>query len=848
MENIFIFQKGTLIFINIFLLLQVFNFINNSPFSPSMRNIINEIIYNNIYLYENDKENNSTKTNELEILYKDVIEGIENFINDNIYQNENGTFFNETSCYNIFKNIDNETNQKNIKFMIEYSNLQLLTDVSHEIECKRNNLTYFFISYKYKSFSSIPIEKEKILNFLNYNIIFTSGLCLVRECKNIVLDNFNTADKNDFGYKLKDNSKLYNLLNDTIDLKTFTLYKDNTNDEKDENNRYSETNPIFLTILIVFILIFLIRIFFSIYYNIKLISINKKKLELEEKDKKSNIESKDSDSEEFFLTKIYQEESNKFEENFSSEEKYMHFIDFISIIKNLLALGETKNYMYNNENLEIPCGFQSIALFFFALVNTFYNYVYYPSTDYFNSKIFFKYHMSLLKFAQYSSYFYLSLNGFIYSFKFMNYYKNHIHDKTDKIIKYILLYFLTFIPKLIMFIITSFVFHSYSINILNSLTNYLYQNEFKQRLKPRKCLKEMYLYIFFFNSYLKDDKMEGFIHCYNYMYSFVNEFYAIIFVIILFFICLKVRSKKIDVIVIILIILNLICNFIFFHFRSQFKVNETHYDFTAFLGEKLSIKYFHIYLNIFFYGAIAGIIYFYKMDVISTNRITRSSYSRNNPSDGYFPFSFLDNICNFNLSKFKRLILIIINFSILVLLCSVFPIENRIHKDDTFFVLNYFLSFIHIYENHIATVIFIIIVLLFATMDRDSAVKNIFNSWPFIFINRIGYFFYSICETTILIFFVITNYQTYLNLSDLLFLNSGQFICGIIISTIFVVLIEIPLRYYCKKLRKLFEEKKNDNNNDSSKKESIEDEKMKLELRTFSNQSESDNNNILNDS
>ena len=129
MENIFIFQKGTLIFINIFLLLKVFNFINNSPFSPSMRNIINEIIYNNIYLYENDKENNITKINELEILYKDVIEGIENFINDNIYQNENGTFFNETSCYNIFKNIDNETNQKNIKFMIEYSNLQLLTDI-----------------------------------------------------------------------------------------------------------------------------------------------------------------------------------------------------------------------------------------------------------------------------------------------------------------------------------------------------------------------------------------------------------------------------------------------------------------------------------------------------------------------------------------------------------------------------------------------------------------------------------------------------------------------------------------------------------------------------------------------
>ena len=52
--------------------------------------------------------------------------------------------------------------------------------------------------------------------------------------------------------------------------------------------------------------------------------------------------------------------------------------------------------MYNNENLEIPYGFQGIALFFFALVNTFFNYAYYPSADYFDSKIFFKYSMSLL--------------------------------------------------------------------------------------------------------------------------------------------------------------------------------------------------------------------------------------------------------------------------------------------------------------------------------------------------------------------------------------------------------------------------------------------------------------------
>ena len=238
------------------------------------------------------------------------------------------------------------------------------------------------------------------------------------------------------------------------------------------------------------------------------------------------------------------------------------------------------------------------------------------------------------------------------------------------------------------------------------------------------------------------------------------------------------------------------------------------------------------------------------MDIISSDRVTRSTYAKNS-SEVYFPFSFLDNISNYisNLSKFKRLFLIIINISLLLLLCSVFPIENKIHQDEPYFLLDYFLSIIYIYENHIATIIFMIIVLLFSSMDTDSAVKSIFNSWPFIFISRIGYFFYSICETTILIFFIITNYQTYLNLSDLLFLNSGQFICGIFISTIFVILIEMPSKYYCKKLRKYIEDSKNPDINYSLKKEHlIKEEKMNLELRSMSNISNlsisNDNDNI----
>ena len=142
-----------------------------------------------------------------------------------------------------------------------------------------------------------------------------------------------------------------------------------------------------------------------------------------------------------------------------------------------------------------------------------------------------------------------------------------------------------------------------------------------------------------------------------------------------------------------------------------------------------------------------------------------------------------------------------------------------------------------------------ILILLFCTLNSNSAGKQFFKSWPFILISRIGYFFYSIVETTVLIFFIVTNYQTYLNMTDLLFLNFGQFICGILISTIFVIIIEIPMRYFMKKFRKYIENKiiNGDNNTIITNKKQKE-EKLKLELKSLEgeNNHKNDDNNINN--
>ena len=831
MENIF--KNKLLLLINVLILIYIINITNCFQFSPNMINLINE------YININDNEtDNDTNAKDLEILYGNITNGIVKFINENIIGNISDNFT-KTECYLNLKNISDNETQTKIKSMIQYSNFQISRDISHEIECKTNNLNYTLISYRLKNTSNIPEKNKALLKFLNYRIYFSIGLCLTNECLKILEDNFDIDNKTN-ELLLKNGSKFYNYINNKVNVEHFTLFKNKDNTKK------SEKKIGFIAIFITLLLIILIRIFISIYTNIKLIYVNKKNSSsqsntLSSTSSFSNKSQNSSGSEDLFLyNQKYQDKANEIKEDSLLEEKYIHFLDFISIFKNLSALGEVQNYMYNDINLEIPRAFQAISLFFFALVSTFNNFIYYPSSDYFNNEIFIGFGISLVKFAQYSSYFYLSLNAFIYSFKFISYYKKYIHNQLIKNYSLVFIYLLTFIPKIIMFIITSYVFHLYSIDIIDKISNYLHQDEYKIRLEPRECINNIYKYLFFFSSYTKDDRMEGFIYCYNYVYSFVNEFYSVIFIIIIFCISIKVRSIILDIIIILLIVINLILNFLFFDNRSKYKANESKYDFTFFLGEKLSIKYFHIYLNIFFYGVFAGIIHFYNIDIISTDRIS---------SNKYFPFCFLDNISNFlsNLSGFKRSLFIILDISLLIALSSVYMIENILNNNSLIFNLNYWLSLLHIYENHIATILFMILVLLFCTMDSDSAAKQLFKSWLFIFISRIGYFFYSICETTIIIFLIVTNYQTHLNISDLLFLNFGQFICGIIISTIFVIIVEIPMRYFIKKLRKKIENKIFNKQNINKEPLINNNQKINLELISFNESKNNiENNNILN--
>jgi hypothetical protein len=125
--------------------------------------------------------------------------------------------------------------------MIQYSNFKISTDVSDEIDCINSGLNYSLLSYRIKNTSYIKERKKNILSFLNFRITFTTGICLVKECLNILEDNFNEKDENGFGYKLNNKSKLYKYLSNTIYMPSLSLFKHyDKNHTQDSNNRYSK--------------------------------------------------------------------------------------------------------------------------------------------------------------------------------------------------------------------------------------------------------------------------------------------------------------------------------------------------------------------------------------------------------------------------------------------------------------------------------------------------------------------------------------------------------------------------------------------------------------------------------
>ena len=713
-----------------------------------LKNIKNECskVENKLNEYNNEKFKNLVKLN-FELFLCNIFNGIYNddefkiLLSDTdkkCFRNIEKTFENNSTFYydylsNSGSRLDKIGNEKKcIEKKLEYILIEMYSDFNKT----KNNLTKNVNNEEY-TFNNEKSQHMELNGFLE-NDKFYLGLCLWKDCNLFYEKFFNKSNQELFQF-------LKNYHYTAIDCKFVS---------SEDKNEYPNGSKILIIIAIIFVsfIIFIRCILFLSNYcteknqqrepdyfklnpltpspdemqlfdknmndNVKLIGANGeiiyddinviKELEIEknlinkiEKDKNDEIKrvntnksnnsnndynipfsSSDSETRGSRLTSVVASKK-------SQAEIFLENYKFISF-QNLYLL-ESKSF--NSKNLEEICGFKFFLLLsisFYNLYDTFYKVKWNsPGTI-----PFYKYfsHILLVKLSKMSFRIWIFFEGFEWGFKLLSYIKKL---KTNKIqFRYILIFNMNLMEKIIVFIIIFFVFIWQLGNFgqIVKLTSAYYMHS--EKYTSVKCYKNpLYILILPILGYYEEiGKYE---YCYNFIYILVNELYSIIICSILFYFFFKFRSKNFETFFLVLLSISILLSFIYFNY-----IKEDFYYKRYVLGEDLSHKSIGLFFHYFFIGCISGLVYYYStvmnLDLEQYNPFERCyrllySYNKMDPILRHF-FSFF---CLF----------------LIGIICSYYPILCKIGIIKEFRLIkkvDFFTYIVISYENIIQILLFMI--------------------------------------------------------------------------------------------------------------------------------------------
>ena len=466
---------------------------------------------------------------------------------------------------------------------------------------------------------------------------------------------------------------------------------------------------------------------------------------------------------------------------------------FLKLIK-LKTLTEFKNQIYSNKGLEMITGLRIFFLILITLNTSFNLFLESPSVKQINYKYLQDFLFGSIKFSSFGFYFWIYLDGFVYTFKLMHFVKN------DRNFKRFALFMINLIPKIFVFIMIFYGVYYFQKDIgkifeLSSLFEQYAENDYDY-----KCLKNPFYLLFpFINSIAsKNNKMvyNYFNNCYQFAYVVINELYCIILFIIIFYFCYKYKSKILDLTISIIVLLNILIMNLLPYFTEKVK-DEKYYLLKYVMGETFSLRYPHTMFNIFFMGVFSGLIYYYHY--FSVNDL--NSYL----NEEYLPFQFLSTLLQF-LFKFDwiiKLILVLISLGIIILDCLTFYIVQSGGSDrQILYNFSGFLKFIYLYETPI--VIFccsvLLIFLLFA--EDKFQIKAFLGSRIFYIMEKVSFSYICLIQMINLIFLSSSNYYgeswTFL---FFYYITCFLFPAGLFMSFIFTLVFELPAKILANNLR-----------------------------------------------
>ena len=701
------------------------------------------------------------------------------------------------SLIDVILNITNNDKECNVSFIDHlsqiymYSDIDIISDFHKEIECSNiSDFDYYLFIYQLNNNSeSISSKKVNILNFTDFNTKFSTGICIPKNCSDVIKQKI-------FKDNQLKNSNIKELLEPYLAIdKTTYLTKENN---LQENKTYANI------ILIIFFTYFAIRIIISFigeyyFYSEKDDKIKKptnkddseneeEKNQLEnminenEGDEDNNNEKKNEKVNKSKESILFKEELGR--ESFSLEKNNEKgFLFYFNLWRNFGIYNSKKETKwFKDENLELVNFFKSFFLFFCVFEYQIYSLTINPTRDFFNVQFYKNWEMIFIKFTKYASICYISLDGFVLSFKFFSFYKHYVLEAKQNINKIFYKFLLKVIPKILLYYSNFYFLHfllGYYVGLFDIYTWQKYF--FDSTINKKKCFQpENHLkYFFNYHSFDFTNMNERLNECDKLYYIYHNEFFILIIFIFIFLLLYNLQSKILEYLILIIIFIPYLLIYLIYKRNNVF--NIYYFD-----GENYSIKYIYFFSGIYFIGILSGITYFHYVNSISNDY----DYSK-------IPFSFLRTFSKwlYNISLCcKSFLIVFCCLIILILSAFYFCFEKGINKDNNkiTFETNEFTFFIFLYEK--ITIVITFNFLLLLIIMGETFLSKIGKISLITLISRNSFTIFASYDSFIKLFYILFDYQVCLNIPDNLFVSFGEFTFIIFLSCFFNVLFELPLK------------------------------------------------------
>ena len=480
--------------------------------------------------------------------------------------------------------------------------------------------------------------------------------------------------------------------------------------------------------------------------------------------------------------------TSKFIQNmYNFNESYLKFFS-------IHTLTEFQNQIFSNKGLEMITGLRTIFLIIITLNVSFQLFEESPAIRQINYDFLQHFLFGMIKFSSFGMYFWVYLDGFVYTFKLMHFVKKNRDFKS------FFKFLLNLIPKIYVFLIIFYGIYFFQKDIGKMmLTSSLFE-QYTENNFNYKCLSNpIYLIFPFINPITSDDnKMvyNYFHNCYQFSYLIINEFYCILILIVMFYFLYKYKSKIVDIIISIIVLLNIIIMNFLQYFIEGIK-DEKYYLLKFVVGETFSLRYPHTMFNIFFIGVFTGLIYYYHY--FSVNDL--NSFL----SEDYLPFYYLSNLMQFfyKCNWFLELLFIIFSLGVIVLDCLIFFIVQSKGVDgQILYEFSGFLKFIYLYETPIIILSISILIIFLLLAEDKFQFKSFLGSKIFYIMEKISFSYVCLIQMIGLLFLSSSNNHGEIwSFLFFIYITCFEFAIVLLLSFVSTFVFELPAKILVNNLR-----------------------------------------------